>query len=101
MVSKATVTFDEDVVYTDEKIVVHFWSGSYYMNWATKPKDEPFYAGNLSRASRTVFDNKYKGSFDKWFEAVQKRERTTMESYLRQADDLIAMAESIRKNNGF
>lgn len=101
MVSKATVVFDDDVVYSDEKIVVHFWSGSYYMNWATKPKDQPFYQGRLADTSKSVFEKKYKGSFDKWFEAVQKRERATMESYLRQADELTAMAESIRKNNGF
>lgn len=95
MVSKETI------VYTDEKIVVHFWCGSYYMNWATKPKDQPFYQDRLADTTRSVFEKKYKGSFEKWLEAVQKRERKTMESYLRQADDLIAMAESIRKNNGF
>lgn len=89
------------LVFSNKKITVHFDSGTYYMNWATKPEDEPYYSGRLADTSKSVFEKKYKGSFHKWFEAVQKRERKTMESYLQQADELTYMAESIRKNNGF
>lgn len=89
----------EELVYGNETFVVYRWQGSFYMYWRNERRELGH--DRLASCSRTVFEHKYKSSFDKWFEAVQKREKTTMLSYLEQARVLLAQAETIRVNNGF
>lgn len=89
----------EELVYGNDKFVVYGFQGSLYMYWRNERRELGH--DRLASASRSVFEKKYKSSFDKWFEAVQKREKATMLSYLKQARVLLAQAETIRVNNDF
>ncbi|URC22205.1 hypothetical protein CHUUTOTORO_01200 [Serratia phage vB_SmaM-ChuuTotoro] len=85
-------------MYGDDKIVVYRQQGWLYMYWRHLPIE---YSTRLAQTGPSVFEKKYKGSFEKWFDAVQKREKETMLSYQEQARTLLNQAEYIRKNNGF
>lgn len=85
-------------MYGDEKIVVYREQGWLYMYWRHLPIE---CSVRLAKTGPSVFEKKYKGSFEKWFADVQKRERETMLSYQQQARNLLSQAEYIRINNGF
>jgi hypothetical protein len=87
-----------DLMYGDDRIVVYKQQGWLYMYWRDLPVT---YSNRLAQTGPSVFERKYKNSFDKWFTDVQKREKETMLSYQRQARDFLERAEQIRKNNRF
>ena len=47
------------------------------------------------------FEKQYNGDFQKWIKAIQKRELKTMQSYRRQAEELMMMARSMQEENKF
>lgn len=85
-------------MYGDEKIVVYREQGWLYMYWRHLPIE---YSTRLASTGPSVFERKYKGSFEKWFAEVRKRDRDTMLSYQRQARDFLHRAEQIRKRHEF
>lgn len=52
-------------------------------------------------SGRKGFEKQYKGDFQKWIKAIQKRELKTMQSYRRQAEDLMMTARAMQAQNEF
>lgn len=50
---------------------------------------------------RAGFEKQYGGDFQKWIKAIQKRELKTMQSYRRQAEDMMSSARHMQRMNEF
>lgn len=86
------------LMYGDDNIVVYREQGWLHLYFRGSVIE---YSTRVASTGPDVFQRKYKGSFDRWFKDVQKRERATMLSYQRQAREFLDRAEQIRKRNGF
>lgn len=94
----------DKVVYKDETFICTessigrlemFWLWSVNMDDCTAIR-----CGEIING-RHGFEKIYKGDFQRWIKKIRNRDYDTMNSYLRQARDLLKQAETIRKTYGF
>lgn len=93
--------FYGNIVYQDDKFIATESQGRMYMFWAdTVSNGEGERCGEIVNG-RKGFEKTYKGDFQKWIQAIQKRELKTMNSYFDQAAELKQRAMLMAIRNGF
>lgn len=90
-----------DVIYQDDKFTATKWQGSYYMYWTKTIQGESAVVCGHLVSGESSFKSKYKSDFKKWIDSIQKREYSTMLSYLKQAEELIMKSEWMANMNDF